>query len=304
MLKKRLNNLFFYLKRLYQKYDTDQIWFLSSGVSFSILWVIIPTLLIFLGILGFYFDQVNAVQKINEYINQTLPVNFEMKDKVIAAISSKALELSKNAWITTLIGLLGVFWTMSSMFSYMRDALNRIFDVKESVTFLKGKLRDFVLLLIIIVLFSFTTIVTSVQQIDNEFISFIFNSVAAVMSSSVFIIFLLPFIVSYVMFFFLYRFVPHYQIPTKAVLFGTLISAVLYELLKYGFAYYIMHFSNYTAVYGAYAAIVIFLLWIYLMSLIFCTGAALSKIYMELYSLELKFYNKEKYGTKKIIPND
>ncbi len=304
MLKKRLNNLFFYLKRLYQKYDTDQIWFLSSGVSFSILWVIIPTLLIFLGILGFYFDQVNAVQKINEYINQTLPVNFEMKDKVIAAISSKALELSKNAWITTLIGLLGVFWTMSSMFSYMRDALNRIFDVKESVTFLKGKLRDFVLLLIIIVLFSFTTIVTSVQQIDNEFISFIFNSVAAVMSSSVFIIFLLPFIVSYVMFFFLYRFVPHYQIPTKAVHFGTLISAILYELLKYGFAYYIVNLSNYTAVYGAYATIVIFLLWIYVMSLIFCTGAALSKIYMELHSLELKFYNKEKYGTKKIIPND
>lgn len=304
MLKKKLNNLFFYLKRLYQKYDTDQIWFLSSGVSFSILWVIIPTLLIFLGILGFYFDQVNAVQKINEYINQTLPVNFEMKDKVIAAISSKALELSNNAWITTLIGLLGVFWTMSSMFSYMRDALNRIFDVKESVTFLKGKLRDFVLLLIIIVLFSFTTIVTSAQQIDNEFINFIFHSVTAVMSSSVIIIFLLPFIVSYVMFFFLYRFVPHYQIPTKAVLFGTLISAVLYELIKYGFAYYIMNLSNYTAVYGAYAAIVVFLLWIYLMSLIFCTGAALSKIYMELHSLELKFYNKEKYGTKKIIPND
>ena len=174
-MKKRLNNLFFYIKRLYQKYDTDQIWFLSSGVSFSILWVIIPTLLIFLGILGFYFDKVNAVQKINEYINQTLPVNFEMKDKVIEAISGKAFELSQNALITTLIGLLGVFWAMSSMFSYMRDALNRIFDVKESVTFLKGKLRDFVLLLIIIVLFSFTTIVTSIQQIDNEFINFIFS---------------------------------------------------------------------------------------------------------------------------------
>ncbi len=303
-MKKRLNNLFFYIKRLYQKYDTDQIWFLSSGVSFSILWVIIPTLLIFLGILGFYFDKVNAVQKINEYINQTLPVNFEMKDKVIEAISGKAFELSQNALITTLIGLLGVFWAMSSMFSYMRDALNRIFDVKESVTFLKGKLRDFVLLLIIIVLFSFTTIVTSIQQIDNEFINFIFTSVSSVMSSSIFLLFLLPFFISYVMFFFLYRFVPHYKIPTRSLLFGALISAALYELLKYVFAYYILNLSNYTAVYGAYAAIVVFMLWIYLLSLIFCTGAALSKIHMELYKLELKFNNKEKYGTEEIIPND
>lgn len=186
MLKKRLNNLFFYLKRLYQKFDTDQIWFLSSGVSYSILWVIIPTLLIFLGILGFYFDKVDAVQKINEYINQTIPVNFEMKDKLITAISNKAFELSKNAWITTLIGLLGVFWTMSSMFSYMRDALNRIFDVKESATFLKGKLRDFILLLFIIVLFSFTTIVTSVQQIDNEFINFIYTYFSAVIAQACF----------------------------------------------------------------------------------------------------------------------
>ena len=304
MLKKRLNNLFFYLKRLYQKFDTDQIWFLSSGVSFSILWVIIPTLLIFLGILGFYFDKVDAVQKINLYINQTIPVNFELKDKLIAAISNKAFELSKNAWITTLIGLLGVFWTMSSMFSYMRDALNRIFDIKESATFLKGKLRDFVLLLIIIVLFSFTTIVTSIQQIDNEFINFILTSVSAVMSSSIFLLFLLPFIISYVMFFFLYRFVPHYQIPTRAVLFGTFIAAALYEIIKYLFAYYITHLSNYTAVYGAYAAIVVFMLWIYLLSLIFCIGAASSKIHMELNTLEIKFYNKEKYGTKKIIPND
>lgn len=303
-MKKRLTNFIFYLKRLYEKFDKDQIWFLSSGVSFSILWVVIPTLLIFLGILGFYFDKVNAVQKINEYINQALPVSFQMKDQLIETISNKAFEISQNAWITTIIGLFGVFWAMSSMFSYMRDALNRIFDVKESLNFFKGKLRDFALLLIIIVLFSFTTIVTSVQQINNDFIKFVFSSLSSVVTSSSIFLFMLPFIVSYVMFFFLYRFVPHYKIPTSSLLFGTLIAALLYELLKYAFAYYILHLSNYTAVYGAYAAIVVFMLWIYLLSLIFCTGAALSKINMELYKLDLKFYKKEKYGTEKIIKND
>ncbi len=289
---------------MYQKFESDQIWFMSSGVSFSILWVIIPTLLVFLGILGFYFDKFNALQKINEYINQALPVNFEAKEKFLETISTKAYELSKNAWITISIGLFGIFWAMSSMFSYMRDALNRIFEVKESLNFFKGKLRDFILLLIIIVLFSLTTIITSLQQIDNQLIKFIFSSLSSVFSSHGLFLVLLPFMISYVMFFFLYRFVPHYQIPTKAILFGTLISAFLYEILKYLFAYYILNFSNYDMMYGAYGAFVIFMLWVYVISLIFCIGAAIGKIYMELHNLELKFYNKEKYGTTEIIKNN
>jgi len=277
---------------------------MSSGVSFSILWVIIPTLLVFLGILGFYFDKINALQMINEYINQALPVNFEAKEKFLETISTKAFELSKNAWITIIIGLIGVFWAMSSMFSYMRDALNRIFEVKESLNFFKGKLRDFILLLIIIVLFSLTTVFTSLQQIDNEMIKFVFSSLSTVITSNSLFLILLPFMISYVMFFFLYRFVPHYKIPTKAILFGTLISAVLYEVLKYLFAYYIVNISNYNIIYGAYGTFVIFMLWVYVISLIFCIGAAIGKIYMELHNLELKFYNKEKYGTTEIIKNN
>ncbi len=210
----------------------------------------------------------------------------------------------KNAWITTVIGLLGIFWAMSSMFSFLRDALNRIFEVKESLNFFKGKLRDFVLLIIIIILFSLTTIMTSLQQIDNDVIKFVATYVNTMFVTNLRVLILLPFMISYLMFFFLYRFVPHYKIPTRAILFGTFISAVLYEILKYLFAYYIAHLSNYTLVYGAYAAIVIFMLWVYVISLIFCIGAAIGKIYMELHNLELKFYNKEKYGTEKIIKND
>ncbi len=303
-MKKRFNNFLFYIKRLYQKFDTDQIWFMSSGVSYSILWVIIPTLLVLIGVLGFYFDKSNAIEKINEYINQALPFSFEAKDRFLDTISNKSAELMKNAWITTAIGLFGVFWAMSSMFSYLRDALNRIFEVKESLNFFKGKLRDFVLLIIIIILFSLTTIITSLQQIDNDIIKFVASYINTMFVTNMRVLILLPFMISYVMFFFLYRYVPHYKIPTRAILFGAFISAMLYEILKYLFAYYIVHLSNYTLVYGAYGAIVIFMLWVYVISLIFCIGAAIGKIYMELHNLELIFYNKEKYGTTEIIKND
>jgi membrane protein len=303
-MKERLINFRFYIKRLYQKYDTDQIWFMSSGVSFSLLWVLIPTLLIFLGILGFYFGKTDSLRLLNEYINKALPFDFEGKDVLLETISEKAVELSRNAWITVVLGLVGVFWAMSSAFSYMRDALNRIFDVKESLNFFKGKLRDFILLLIIIFLFSFTTLMSSLRYIDNEAVKFLYSFLSDTLSNSLLFVYFLPFLISYIMFFFLYKYVPHYSIPTRSILFGGFIAALLYEVMKYLFSYYVLNVSNYKQVYGAYAALVIFMLWVYVISLLFCTGAAISKIYMELHNLELKFYKKEKYGTEKVITND
>jgi membrane protein len=128
--------------------------------------------------------------------------------------------------------------------------------------------------------------------------------VSDTLSSSILLVYLLPFVVSYIMFFFLYKYVPHYSIPTRSILFGAFIAALLYELMKYLFSYYVLNVSNYKEVYGAYAALVIFMLWVYVISLLFCTGAVISKIYMELHQLELKFYKKEKYGTEKVITND
>jgi membrane protein len=303
-MKERLKNFRFYIKRLYQKYDSDQIWFMSSGVSYSLLWVLIPTLLIFLGILGFYFGKTDSLRLLNEYINKALPFDFEGKDALLETISEKAVELSRNAWITVVLGLVGVFWAMSSAFSYMRDALNRIFDVKESLNFFKGKLRDFILLLIIIFLFSFTTLLSSLRYIDNEAVKILYSFVSDTLSNSLLFVYFLPFLISYIMFFFLYKYVPHYSIPTRSILFGGFIAALLYEVMKYLFSYYVLNVSNYKQVYGAYAALVIFMLWVYVISLLFCTGAAISKIYMELHNLELKFYKKEKYGTEKVITND
>ncbi|MCI0474212.1 MAG: hypothetical protein L0Y76_11575 [Ignavibacteria bacterium] len=86
-MKERFKYFLFYMKRIYQKYDEDQIWFMSSGVAYSLLWVLIPTLLIFLGILGFYFGKEDSVKFLNNYINEALPFNFEGKDQLLITIS-------------------------------------------------------------------------------------------------------------------------------------------------------------------------------------------------------------------------
>jgi len=74
----------------------------------------------------------------------------------------------------------------------------------------------------------------------------------------------LPFVLQTVSFTLLYALIPNCSVRWREALAGALVAAALVEMLKLGFVLYIAHFSSYRAVYGALAAIPIFLLWIYI----------------------------------------
>ena len=60
-----------------------------------------------------------------------------------------------------------------------------------------------------------------------------------------------------------YLVVPNRKVRHWDALVGGLTAAVMFELLKHGFALYLVYFPGYQAIYGALAAIPIFLVWMY-----------------------------------------
>jgi membrane protein len=83
------------------------------------------------------------------------------------------------------------------------------------------------------------------------------------------------------MFFIIYKLVPHGKINNKVVLTSAVTSTISWELLKVIFTIYLIHFSNFTAVYGAYAALVAVIFWIYYSSFTFVLGAEIGQLYTE-----------------------
>lgn len=59
---------------------------------------------------------------------------------------------------------------------------------------------------------------------------------------------------------------------------GGVAAGVLFELMKRGFALYVSYFPTYTLVYGAFAAVPVFLLWRYLSWLVVIVGATLTAL--------------------------
>lgn len=72
---------------------------------------------------------------------------------------------------------------------------------------------------------------------------------------------------------FLYAVMPNRRVKIRYALFGGIVAAVLFELSKRGFSFYIAHFPTYQVLYGALAAIPIFLFWIYVAWVVILFGA-------------------------------
>ncbi|WP_277183489.1 YihY family inner membrane protein [Caballeronia sp. BR00000012568055] len=71
----------------------------------------------------------------------------------------------------------------------------------------------------------------------------------------------------------IYVYMPNCKVEWRDAVVGGLIAAIAFELCKRGFGLYIRRIPTYTAVYGAFAAMPVFLLWVYLCWLIALVGA-------------------------------
>ncbi len=83
----------------------------------------------------------------------------------------------------------------------------------------------------------------------------------------------MPFVLEATGFALFYRLIPTRPVRVVDAAAGALVAAVLFELLKKGFAAYVRHFPSYEVVYGALATIPVFLLWMYLVWVTVLIGA-------------------------------
>lgn len=84
------------------------------------------------------------------------------------------------------------------------------------------------------------------------------------------------FLVMVAVLYFAYRVVPNRYVPSRHALLGALIVALALELAKWGFGIYVRHFNNFQLIYGVFAAVPVFLMWLHLLWSLVLAGAVLT----------------------------
>ena len=87
---------------------------------------------------------------------------------------------------------------------------------------------------------------------------------------------LVPILLTAAAFTLMYYVVPNRPVALKHAIVGGVAGAVMFEAMKRGFAFYLGRFPSYTLVYGAFATLPIFLVWIYFSWVVVLLGAVIT----------------------------
>jgi len=100
--------------------------------------------------------------------------------------------------------------------------------------------------------------------------------------------YIIPYVLTFLMFFILYKYIPEVKVHTRAGMIPAALAALLFEVFKRAFAFYVVHFSALGIVLskilqGTLTSVLFFLLWITSSMLILLWGAELAAVLNEKY---------------------
>ena len=258
-------------------FNEDHCFLLSSGIAFALLLCLIPLLLLVLGLIGTYLSSDQEVlNQISEYLKDMLP-------SLDPKIRKNILEIVQDRRIVGILGMGGLLWTSTWVFSSLSSALNIIFRVKRDRSLLRGKAIDLFMLFLAGTLLLMSMALTSVITLFQGYlfklpldIGFIFHPILK---------YLIPFLFTFCMFFLIYKIAPNKKIHSVIALKATFASSILWEVVKQLFGWYILHLGRFSVLYGSLSTLAIFLLWIYYTSAIFLFGGEIASLLEQRHSI-------------------
>jgi membrane protein len=184
------------------------------------------------------------------------------------------LQITQTRKIVGILGIAGLLWTSTWVFSSLRTALNVIFQVEEGRGIVKGKAIDLLMIFLAgIALFMSMTLTSAITFLQS------YRLPAAVdMAPFVqwILKYLIPFLFTFWMFFLIYEIIPNRKVKIGPAFKAALFSSLLWEIAKQLFGAYVRHLGRFSVIYGSLGTITILFLWIYYSSAILLLGGEIA----------------------------
>ncbi|MGB0665175.1 MAG: YihY family inner membrane protein [Pontibacterium sp.] len=253
------------LKQLFSQFVANQGILNASALTYTTLFAVVPLMTVSYSIFSAIpsFDGV-AEQFQSWVFAHFVPASGEVVQDYLSDFTSKARSL-------TAVGVVTLAVTAILMMRNIESALNRIWQVKEARKGVSSFLLYWAILSLGPILIGLGMVVTSYVA-----------SLSLVNSAADFVgrgrlLSLVPMGLSAVAFTLLYAAVPNCRVPLKSAVIGGVCVAILFETAKRLFALFVTQFPSYELIYGAFAAVPLFLLWIYISWVIILLGAELTR---------------------------
>jgi membrane protein len=175
-----------------------------------------------------------------------------------------------------LLGIGGLIWSSTWVFSSLRTALNIVFQVEKGRSLLRGKAVDFLMVLLAGFFLLLSMVLTSIMTVIQTYRFAYFPDVGPIVQYI--FKYLLPFFLTFWMSFLIYKITPNKKVLMKPAMQGALFTSLLWEIAKHLFGWYILHLGRFSMIYGALSTLAIFFIWIYYSSAILLLGGEIAAL--------------------------
>jgi membrane protein len=270
----------------FKRFNDDKCWTSAIVISYFALLCTVP-------LLALFFYGSTKVLGNTEIVLRSLNIfTDEFFARSDPGFFTRLQGLSGTVTNLGVFGLLGSLISASFLFSSLIAAINVIFKTKYHRSFFYNRLMEYLIMFIVGIVMLFSLAITAVWTAlgrsiqESTIVRSYINPEVVRLANNVFIQYVIPYFLTFLVFFIIYKYIPERSVHTRAAALPAAIAALLYEIFKRMFAFYVVHFSAIGVVLnkllqGTLTSIIFFLLWISFSLVIMLWGAELGAVLNE-----------------------
>jgi membrane protein len=245
---------------------------LAAQLSFYFLLALFPALLFVVALIG-YLPLDNPLDELLAGLSTVAP------PEMVALLRSQLDEIGRgNAASLLTIGILGAIWTNSTAMVAIIDALNRAYDVGEWRVWWKRRLVAILLTLALALFLLIALMLVLIGPDVMKHLAAWFGLAPAVTVAWTLLRWPVLLLCVLLALEFVYHFAPNRHSPWMWMTPGAVVAMLVWLAASFGFKFYLAHFGNYTATYGAIGGAIVTMLWFYVSGLAILVGAELNAV--------------------------
>jgi len=269
-LDRRTGGLLGILRDAFESYGEARAAEAAAGMAYYALFSLFPLLLALISAASFFLQSEQISERVVALIAQAIPVSRQL-------IQRNVEQVLRQRGTVGIVGLIGLLWSASGVFAILVRNIGRVWDETDSRSVVKQRLIALSMVgtlgaLLLLSILS-TAVLSYLPLLEVPLlggVSIYRTPFWTAISNFV------PWLLIFLLFFFLYRWVPQTDVPLAAALGGALVAAVAWEIASAAFTWLLGSDAiQYELVYGSLGAVVALLFWIYLISSITLFGAHL-----------------------------
>jgi membrane protein len=258
-----------FARTAWRRFDEERCLQIGAGLTFTALLAIVPIITVALTVISAFPVFGELLLHVQQFmVTNMLPESAE-------SIAAYAEKFADNAARLTAVGILFLFVTAMIVLQTIDRAFNQIWRVPRRRTTVQRVLIYWAILTVGPVLIGASLSLTS------WLVSQSLGLVKDLPLAGEAVLKLVPIALTGIAFSLLYFTLPNRRVLVRDALSGGFLAALAFEWMKHGFALYITHFPTHTVIYGAFASVPIFLLWIYLSWIVVLVGAVAAAVMPE-----------------------